>query len=191
MSARRSAGGRYRLAGPAGSAVVVLLVVQLLLRGVISVAQLALGAAALVVVALVLGQRFLVPWLARRSPNRPRITTTRAWTCPMPPEEALERIRTAFEDLGPAVRSEECCVEVSVGSDVTFRRRGTASEFGWRALPLRATFRVVPRGGGSEVAADVRDDLGWYPEAPGRLVEDEIDRRSASLIERAICATGR
>ncbi|MFF0989644.1 hypothetical protein [Kocuria nitroreducens] len=191
MSARRSARGWDRLAGPAGSAVVVLVVVQLLLRGVVSVAQLALGAAALVVVALVLGQRFVVPWLARRPPNRPRITTTRAWTCPMPPEEALERIRTAFEDLGPAVRSEECCVEVSAGSDVTFRRRGTASEFGWRALPLLATFRVAPGSGGSEVAADVRDDLGWYPDAPSRLVEDEIDRRSASLIERAICATCR
>ncbi|GAA1756308.1 hypothetical protein [Kocuria aegyptia] len=191
MSVRRATGGWDRLAGPAGSAVVVLVVVQLLLRGVVSVAQLALGAAALVVVALVLGQRFVVPWLARRAPNRPRITMTRAWTCPLPPEEALERIRTAFEDLAPAVRSEERCVEVSVGSDVTFRRRGTASEFGWRALPLLATFRVVPRSGGSEVSADVRDDLGWYPDAPSRLVEDEIDRRSGSLIERAVCATCR
>lgn len=191
MAARRSTVGWDRLAGSAGSAVVVLVVVQLLLRGVVPLAQLALGAAALVVVALVLGQRFVVPWLARRPPNRPRITTTRAWTCPMPPEETLERIRTAFEDLGPAVRSEECCVEVPVGSDVTFRRRGTASEFGWRALPLLATFRVAPSNGGSEVVADVRDDLGWYPDAPSRLVEDEIDRRSASLIERAICATGR
>ena len=191
MSARRSALGWDRLAGPAGSAVVVLVVVQLLLRGVVSVAQLALGTAVIVVVALVLGQRFVVPWLARRPPNRPRITTTRAWTCPMPPEEALEQIRTAFQDLGPTVRSEEGCVEVSVGSDATFRRRGTASEFGWRALPLRATFRVVAGRGGAEVAAVVRDDLGWYPDAPGRLVEDEIDRRSASLIERAICATCR
>jgi hypothetical protein len=191
VSARRSALGWDRLAGPAGSAVIVLVVVQLLLRGVVSVAQLALGTAVIVVVALVLGQRFVVPWLAHRPPNRPRISTSRAWTCPMPPEEALEQIRTAFQDLGPAVRSEECCVEVSVGSDVTFRRRGTASEFGWRALPLRATFRVVASRGGSEVAAEVRDDLGWYPDAPGRLVADEIDRRSASLIERAICATCR
>ncbi|MFI7578981.1 hypothetical protein [Kocuria kalidii] len=191
MSAGRSTLGWDRLAGSAGSAVVVLVVVQLLLRGVVSLAQLALGAAALVVVALVLGQRFVVPWLARRPPNRPRITATRAWTCPVPPEEALERIRTAFEDLGPEVRSAACSVEVAVGSDVVFRRRGTASEFGWRALPLLAVFRVVPRGAGSAVTADVRDDLGWYPDAPGRLVEDEVDRRSATLIERAICATCR
>lgn len=191
MSARRSARRWDRLAGPAGSAVVVLLLVQLLLRGVVSVAQLALGVAALVVVALVLGQRFVVPWLGRRPPKRPRITTTRVWTCPLPPEETLERIRTAFEDLAPAVRSAEGRVEVSVGSDATFRRRGTGSEFRWRALPLLATFRIAPGAGGSEVAAEVRDDLGWYPQDPGRLVEDEIDRRSAALIERAICATGR
>lgn len=190
MPARRFTRGWDRLAGPAGSAVVVLVLAQILLRGAVSVAQLALGAAALVVVALVLGQRLVLPWPARRPPRRPRITTTRAWTCPLPPEETLERIRTAFEDLGPSVRPEEGCVEVPVGSDATFRRRGTASEFGWRALPLLATFRVAPGAGGSEVAAEVRDDLGWSPQPPDRLVEDEIDRRSAVLIERAICATG-
>lgn len=109
----------------------------------------------------------------------------------MAPAQVLGRIREELDDLEPTVTPDGSALEVAVGSDVTFRRRGAGSEAGWRALPLLVTFHVVPSGTGCRITVDARDDLGWYPEPPAGFVEDEVRRRNAALIQRARRATDR
>ncbi len=177
------------MARTVGFMVIIFIVVLLINRGVFSLGQFAIACAVLLVVGLVLGQMFVVPWLARREPKHPRIQADRTWKCSLPPVEALERIRTALQDLDPTIESADTSLRVTVGSDVTFRRRGMGSDVGWRALPQVAIFRARPSDSGCQVTAEVRDNLGWYPDTPDPLIADELKKRNASVIERAVQAT--
>ncbi|MFI7579812.1 hypothetical protein [Kocuria kalidii] len=159
------------LGGALGFMVVNIVVTQLITRGVISWTQFLVTSGVLLVVGLVLGQVYVVPQLAHKVSKHPRITRTEAWE--------------------PTVTPDGSALEVAVGSDVTFRRRGAGSEAGWRALPRLATFHVVPSDTGCRITAEARDNLGWYPEPPAAFVEDEVRRRNAALIQRARRATDR
>lgn len=179
------------LGGILGFMVVNIVVTQLIIRGVISWAQFLATLGVVLVVGLVLGQVYVVPRLARRASKHPRITSTEVWESPLAPAQALARIREEMADLEPTVTPDGSALEVAVGSDVTFRRRGAGSEVGWRALPLLVTFRVAPSGTECRITADARDNLGWYPEPPAAFVEDEVRQRNAALIQRAMPATDR
>lgn len=179
------------LGGVLGFMVVNIVVTQLISRGVISWTQFLVTCGVLLVVGLVLGQVYVVPWLARKASKHPRITSTEVWASSLAPAPVLARIQEELEDLEPTVAPDGSALEVAVGSDVTFRRRGAGSEAGWRALPLRVTFYLVPSGTGCRITAEARDDLGWYPEPPAAFVEDEVRRRNAALIQRARRATER
>ena len=179
------------LGGVLGFMVVNIVVTQLITRGVISWTQFLMVCGVLLVVGLVLGQVYVVPRLARRASKHPRITSTEVWASSLAPAQVLGRIREELDDLEPTVTPDGSALEVAVGSDVTFRRRGAGSEAGWRALPLLVTFHVVPSGTGCRITVDARDDLGWYPEPPAGFVEDEVRRRNAALIQRARRATDR
>lgn len=171
------------------TAVVVFITVVLIHRGLFTLGQFMICCAVLLVIGLVLGQVFGVRWLARRGPKQPWIHSAGTWESPLSPAHALKRIRAALEDLHPAIEGNVTCLRVAVGSDVTFRRRGMGSEVGWQALPLLATFRVTPREAGCRIEAEARDNLGWYPAPPIQLILDELEKRSASMIERAVRAT--
>lgn len=177
-----------RLAGILGAVIVSIIVTQLLLREVILWAQLLVASGVVLVAGLVLGQVHVVPRLSRKASRHPRTTSTEAWESLLTPEQALARIR---EELGPTVTCDGPALQATVGSDVTFRRRGAGSEAGWRALPLLVTFRADPSSTGCRITAEARDDLGWYPEPPAACVEDGILRRSTALIQQAMRATGR
>lgn len=189
MPAARSRGGLDWLLRALSFLVVLTVITMLLDRGVLTIGHLALLSAVLLVLGLVLGQLLVVPWLARRAPQRPRIQDTATWECPLSPAEALERIRAALTDLDPTVLNTPTTLELSVGSDVTFRRRGMGSETGWRDLPQHAAFYTLPRPGGCQITATVRDDLGWYPDPPPQLITDELGQRNRSIIDRATHAT--
>lgn len=191
VTGHRSSGGLGWLARILGFMAVITLVVQLIDRGVISWGRFLVVLGVVSVVGMVLGQVFVVPRLARKGSKHPRINTTQAWESPLSPAKALARIREELADLEPAVQPDDSSLQVSVGSDVTFRRRGTSSEVGWQALPLLATFRATPNGTGCQITAEARDNLGWYPDPPVAFVEDEILKRNTALIERARGATDR
>ncbi|TDL43039.1 hypothetical protein [Kocuria rosea] len=171
--------------------VINIAVTQLIIRGVISWGQFLVTLGVVLVVGLVLGQVYVLPRLARRTSKHPRITSTEDWESPLAPVQALARIQEELADLEPTVTPKSSALEVAVGSDVTFRRRGAGSEVGWRALPLLVTFRAAPSGTGSRITADARDNLGWYPAPPATFVEDEILKRATALIQRAMHATDR
>lgn len=186
---RRSVGGLGWLARALGAVALFILLMQLLDRGVISWGQLAAIGGVVFIAAMVLGQLLMVPWLAHKESKHPRITTREVWESPLPPAQALGRIRAELADLNPDFHGNDASLQVTVGSDVTFRRRGTASELGWQALPLLATFHTTATPSGCQVTAAARDNLGWYPNPPAAFVAEEINRRNAALIQRARRAT--
>lgn len=190
MTDRRSFGGLGWVARVLGFMVMIVVLIRLLDRGVISWGQFAVGGVVVFIAAMVLGQLVVVPWLARRESKHPRIATTDAWESVLPPGEALERLRAELEDLDAEFHVDGSVLEVVIGSDVTFRRRGTASEIGWQFLPLLVTFHAAASPSGCQITAAARDNLGWYPEPPAAFVADEIAKRNTALIQRARRVTG-
>lgn len=190
VTGRRSFGWLDWPARVLGFMVFITVLTHLITRGVISWTQFLIGAGVVFAAAMVVGQLLVVPRLARKASKHPRITVTDDWECPLTPADALERIRAELADLEPTVDSDDSCLQVVIGSDVTFRRRGASSEIGWQALPLLATVRAAPSGTGCRITADVRDNLGWYPDPPAVFVEDEIIKRNTALIQRAKRVTG-
>lgn len=190
VTSHRSFGGLGWLARALGFMVLVLVLMELIERGVISWGQFAIGGVVVFVTAMVLGQLVVVPWLAHKESKHPRIMTQESWESPLPPSEALERIRTELEDLDPEFHVDGSVLQVVIGSDATFRRRGTASEIGWQAMPLLVTFHATARPTGCQITAAARDNLGWYPEPPAAFVAKEITTRNTDLIQRARRVTG-
>lgn len=119
-----------RLGGVLGFMVVNIAVTQLIIRGLISWGQFLVTLGVVLVLGLVLGQVYVVPRLAHRASKHPRITSTEAWESPLTPAQALARIREEMADLELTVIPDSSALEVTVGSDVTFRRRGAGSQVG-------------------------------------------------------------
>ena len=85
-------------------------------------------------------------------------------------------------------------VELGTGPSQDHRGRDvaqpvSASDEGWRALPLAATFQTEARNGGFRIRGEVRDDVGWDSGPPQQFIEDEVRTRGAALLRRARAAT--
>ncbi|CAL8898386.1 MULTISPECIES: hypothetical protein [Micrococcales] len=103
----------------------------------------------------------------------------------MTPSQALARIDHALRDQAAELTVSAETLHLRMGSDEVYRVKGSASDKGWAALPLAATFRAEPHDAGSLIHAEARDDLGWYAAPPQPFVENEVQRRAATLIRRA------
>ena len=162
---------------------------QLLSRGIITGPWL-VGIAVLVAAGGVLLAQFVVlPRLTRKPSPYPRITSTDTWESSLTPEAALERIRETLTHPGTELSSDGSTLSARIGSDLTFRRRGTASDEGWRALPLAATFQAEAHDGGSRIHGEARDDFGWDFGPPQQFIEDEVRTRGTTLLRRARSAS--
>ncbi|MGK4219253.1 hypothetical protein [Kocuria marina] len=171
------------------SALVIAGLGQLLSRGIITGPSL-VGIAVLVVAGGVLLAQFVVlPRLTRKPSPYPRITSTDTWESSLTPEAALERIRETLTHPGTELSSDGSTLSARIGSDLTFRRRGTASDEGWRALPLAATFQAEAHDGGSRIHGEARDDFGWDFGPPQQFIEDEVRTRGTTLLRRARSAS--
>lgn len=162
---------------------------ELVRRGIITwpwYLALALG---VTLAALLIGRYVVIPRLARMESADPRISRTATWESELAPAQALALMDRALRGEDTKVTVTADTLHLRAGSDEVYRVKGSASDEGWAALPLAATFRVEPRGSGSRIHAEVRDDLGWYMSSPQPYVEIEVRRRGAALIRRARAAT--
>lgn len=162
---------------------------QLLSRGIITLPWLIAISVGVFAMGLFVAQCVVLPRLTRRPSPYPRITTADTWKSPLAPERALERIRDNLTGHGIELTSDANTVHARLGNDLTFRRRGTASEVGWQALPLAIMFRADAEGAGSRIQGEARDDFGWDFGPPQPFIEDEIRTRGTALLRRARTAT--
>ena len=162
---------------------------ELMSRGIITWPWALTMAVGLTVVGLVVGRYVVIPRLSRKESVDPRISRTDSWESPLDPSQALARIDHALREQASQLTVSAETLHVRMGSDEVYRVKGSASDKGWAALPLAATFRVEPHDAGSLIHAEARDDLGWYAAPPQPFVEIEVQRRAAALIRRARGAT--
>lgn len=162
---------------------------ELLRRGIITWPWALTTAVGLTVVGLAVGRYVVIPRLSRKESADPRISRTDSWESSLTPSQALARIDHALRGQASELTVAAETLHLRVGSDEVYRVKGSASDKGWAALPLAATFWVEPRDDGSLIQAEARDDLGWYAAPPQPFVENEVQRRAATLIRRAREAT--
>ncbi|MDO4918505.1 hypothetical protein [Kocuria sp.] len=162
---------------------------ELMRRGIITWPWALSMAVGLTAVGLAVGRYVVIPRLSRKESVDPRISRTDSWESPLDPSQALARIDRALRDQATELTVSAETLHVRMGSDEVYRVKGSASDKGWAALPLAATFRVEPHNAGSLIHAEARDDLGWYAAPPQPFVENEVQRRAATLIRRTGEAT--
>lgn len=127
--------------------------------------------------------------LRGRQATHEQVQALRTWESPLPPEEALHSIIDAFQDTGTVVHIEANTVELALGSDVVLRRWGFYLEPGRRALPARLIVEATAQATGSRVAAEARDDIGWYYQGLHEHDRKKVAEALAELLDQAVSAT--
>lgn len=145
--------------------------------------------AAIIYSSAVLPPYFIAFATKDKKPTHERISVIQRWDCPLSPAEAVDSIYKAFQGEGSVVSLDERSVDLSFGSDLTFRKWGIFVERGRQALPTRLIVSAVPASAGSQITAEARDDLGWYLTPLGQRVKTEAANTSRYLLKVAIKAT--
>jgi len=87
-----------------------------------------------------------------------------SWPSPLAPDVVLERtLALASERGGRVLQRDGTAVRVALGSRFAFRLFGVLMRAGRNRLPMMLSVEATSRpSGGANVAAEIRDDVGWY-----------------------------